>query len=245
MGTAASANRRGSHLISPRAEALTKANGQLMLDSPALIDLGHGTVRYRLPDEKREQENIKVKTGYFYHPRLDDFSEDAEVRPEDSFKFHYVFKGPKKDGKVKRLYYVYGTSLLAKDEGIKQEPHRPVGKGYNWPESYRKANNLYYEMTFADQGEEDFTDTDSVMTGADSPELTDSVPDKDKLRIVLGEMETVDSLKMRMALRLLIPAVNFHILHNKKELRPDDIVGDLRTPEQGNWRTFAVVLHLT
>ena len=46
-----------------------------MLDSPALIDLGHGTVRYRLPDEKREQENIKVKTGYFYHPRLDDFSE--------------------------------------------------------------------------------------------------------------------------------------------------------------------------
>lgn len=78
---------------------------------------------------------------------------DAEVRPEDSFKFHYVFKGPKKDGKVKRLYYVYGTSLSAKDEGIKQEPHRPVGKGYNWPESYRKANNLYYELTFADQGE--------------------------------------------------------------------------------------------
>ena len=32
-------------------------------------------------------------------------------------------------------------------------------------------------------------------------------------------METVDSLKMRMSLRLLIPAVNFHVLHNKKELR--------------------------
>lgn len=78
---------------------------------------------------------------------------DAEVRPEDSFKFHYVFKGPKKDGKVKRLYYVYGTSLSAKDEGIKQEPYRPVGKGYNWPESYRKANNLYYELTFGDQGQ--------------------------------------------------------------------------------------------
>ena len=38
-------------------------------------------------------------------------------------------------------------------------------------------------------------------------------------RIVLEEMETVDSLKMRMSLRLLIPSVNFHILHNKKELR--------------------------
>lgn len=77
---------------------------------------------------------------------------DAEVRPDDSFKFHYVFKGPKKDGKVKRLYYVYGTHLSAKDEGIKQEPYRPVGKGYNWPESYRKANNLYYELTFPEQG---------------------------------------------------------------------------------------------
>ena len=53
----------------------TSNQQQLMLDSPALIDLGHGTVRYRLPDEKREQENMKVKTGYFYHPRLDDFSE--------------------------------------------------------------------------------------------------------------------------------------------------------------------------
>lgn len=90
---------------------------------------------------------------------------DAEVRPEDSFKFHYVFKGPKKDGKVKRLYYVYGTSLSAKDEGIKQEPYRPVGKGYNWPESYRKANNLYYELTFGDQGKNFIHfDTDTVQT---------------------------------------------------------------------------------
>ncbi|XP_068728237.1 uncharacterized protein [Montipora capricornis] len=247
MGAGASASRQGSVLISPRAEAFSKnnENGQLMLDSPALIDLGHGTVRYRHPDEKTEQDHSRVKTGYFYHPRLDDFSEDAEVRPEDGFKFHYVFKGPRKDGKQKKLYYVYGTHLSAKDEGIKQEPYRPVGKGYNWPESYRKANNLYYELTFPEQGEEDFADTDSVVTGTDSPELADSVVDKENLRIVLGEMETVDSLKMRMSLRLLIPAVNFHVLHNKKELRPEDVVGDLRTPEQGNWRNFPVLLHLT
>ncbi|XP_074611518.1 uncharacterized protein LOC141866011 [Acropora palmata] len=247
MGAGASSGRRGSVLVSPRAETMStkNENGQLMLDSPALIDLNHGTVRYRHPDEKREEDNAHVKTGYFYHPRLDDFSEDAEVRPEDSFKFHYVFKGPKKDGNQKKLYYVYGTHLSAKDEGIKQEPYRPVGKGYNWPESYRKANNLYYELTFPEQGEEDYEDTDSVMSGADSPELADSAIDKENLRIVLSEMESVDSLKMRMALRLLIPAVNFHILHNKKELRPEDVVGDLRTPEQGNWRNFPVLLHLT
>lgn len=33
-------------------------------------------------------------------------------------------------------------------------------------------------------GEEDFTDTDSLKTGTDSPELADSVPDKDNLRYV-------------------------------------------------------------
>lgn len=33
-------------------------------------------------------------------------------------------------------------------------------------------------------GEEDFTDTDSLKTGADSPELVDAVPDKDNLRYI-------------------------------------------------------------
>lgn len=33
-------------------------------------------------------------------------------------------------------------------------------------------------------GEEDFTDTDSMKTGADSPELVDTVPDKDNLRYI-------------------------------------------------------------
>ena len=35
---------------------------------------------------------------------------DAEVNPDDAFKFYYVFKGPKKD-KSKKLYYVYGTNI--------------------------------------------------------------------------------------------------------------------------------------
>lgn len=63
-----------------------------MLDSPALIDLGHGTVRYRHPDEKRvaEQENTKVKTGYFYHPCLDDFSEG-----EDNYGHLCFLLGPR------------------------------------------------------------------------------------------------------------------------------------------------------
>ena len=63
-----------------------------------------------------------------------------------------MFKGPRKDGHSKRLYYVYGTSLRDKDKGMNQQPYRPQGKGFNWPESYRKANNLYYELLFVEQG---------------------------------------------------------------------------------------------
>lgn len=65
-----------------------------MLDSPALIDLGHGTVRYRLPDEKREHENTKVKTGYFYHPRLDDFSEGTLYGKLFSLHLKCIFHVP-------------------------------------------------------------------------------------------------------------------------------------------------------
>lgn len=49
----------------------------MSVHSPALLDLGHGTVRHR--DIAREQTNpdlpSKTKTGYFYHPKLDDYSE--------------------------------------------------------------------------------------------------------------------------------------------------------------------------
>ena len=73
------------------------------------------------------------------------------MNPEDAFKFYYVFKGPKKD-QSKKLYYVYGTNMNSKDVGIKHEMYKPQGKGYNWPESFRKANNLYYELIFLEQG---------------------------------------------------------------------------------------------
>ena len=36
--------------------------------------------------------------------------------------------------------------------GIHREEYKPTGKGFNWPESYRKANNLYYEILFTQQG---------------------------------------------------------------------------------------------
>lgn len=70
---------------------------------------------------------------------------------EDNNRLKYVFKGPKKDS-GKKLYYIYGTKTTDKDEGLSKEEYRPQGKGYNWPQSYRKANNLYYDVIFLRKG---------------------------------------------------------------------------------------------
>ena len=41
-----------------------------------LVDLGHGTIRHRHEEIVKEDEKSKqIKIGYFYHPRLNDFSE--------------------------------------------------------------------------------------------------------------------------------------------------------------------------
>ena len=44
-----------------------------LLDSPALLDLGHGTIRYRHNDVKKAEDSSTQdkKTGYFYHPRIE------------------------------------------------------------------------------------------------------------------------------------------------------------------------------
>lgn len=273
MGTAASTTAT-SPVISPRVEAFAKTDEPVLLDSPVLLDLSHGTVRYRLPDERAkvkkakppektrtaEQQSkgeksedtkqgdeaaSKVKTGYFYHPRLADYSEDAEIPLGEQFKFYYVFKGPPRT-KNKKLYYVYGTSQDAKDEGIRHEEYRPKGKGYDWPESYRKANSLYYDLTFLGPDEEGFLDSDSDGESqvSGTTDYTNEL-DKSNIKLKLHDTDTAESVKNRLTLRLLIPVINIHLQYNKVMLRNEDIVGDLRTEEDGSWATFGINLKLT
>lgn len=58
------------------------------IDAPVLIDLKHGSIRYRYAEDENEPKNKskkievpfegeekKKKGHYFYHPRLNDFSE--------------------------------------------------------------------------------------------------------------------------------------------------------------------------
>ena len=57
------------------------------MECPVLVDLSHGTIRHRHEEIVKNDENSKqVKIGYFYHPRLNDFS-------EGNLNFFYGFRG--------------------------------------------------------------------------------------------------------------------------------------------------------
>ena len=76
---------------------------------------------------------------------------DAFMTKADDNRLKYVFKGPPKDT-GKRLYYIYGTHISDKDKGFNLDEYKPQGKGFSWPQSYRKANNLYYDVIFVNTG---------------------------------------------------------------------------------------------
>ncbi|XP_046850984.1 uncharacterized protein LOC124444405 isoform X2 [Xenia sp. Carnegie-2017] len=204
----------------------------LPMHSPSLLDLGHGTIRHRhiRLNEEISEKPKSLKTSYFYHPKLEDYSE-----------------GARKD-QTKNLYYVYGTNVHSKDPGVKHVSYKPQGKGYKWPESFRKSNNLYYDLIFLEQdrGISNYADTislDSHVT-LDSGN-TNSTQSKDTIRMTLTNLDSAETIKRKLAVKLLVPAINIHITFNRAELRNEDVISDLRSPEEGMWRQFSVLLRLT
>ncbi|XP_070563822.1 uncharacterized protein [Ptychodera flava] len=244
MGSGASKNPTVGLPMSPRVEFAEKNAPKgaqpLLIDTPALIDLGHGTVRYRVGQgDERKPEPKKAKAGYFYHPRLDDYSEEASEQPEDTFKYNYVYKAPLK-ARGKKLFYVYGIGMNSMDQAkmVKKPYYRPKGKGYLWPSSFRKSNHVYYEITFVEQ-EADLLDSDS-----DGEDIADESEEKitDNIRFNLKEDDTVEKLKKRISVRLLVPVLNVHLSHRETELSNDDIVGKLRTMDEGSFKRFTIEL---
>lgn len=77
---------------------------------------------------------------------------DASKEKEDQFKFTYVARGPPR-AQQKKLFYVYGRGWNAID-GIKKLPtlSSEGGKDYAWPSEARVPNDVYYNVTFLNQG---------------------------------------------------------------------------------------------
>ncbi|XP_002742064.1 uncharacterized protein LOC100369744 [Saccoglossus kowalevskii] len=244
MGSGASKTQNVGFPMSPRAEFAEKhapkGEQALMIDTPALIDLGHGTVRYRREDNPSIQPD-KLRAGYFYHPRLDDYSEEARKRAEDNFKYRYVYKGPKR-ANDKRLFYVYGVGLKSKDQAkmVKKPYYRPKGHGYIWPSSFRKSNHVYCELCFVKQ-EAELSDSESE--GEDLTDIEESgTKTVDNMRFSMKDVDTVESLKRRISVRLLIAVSNIHISYNELELSNDEIIGNYRNKELGTFKKFTIEL---
>ncbi|XP_071483029.1 uncharacterized protein [Diadema antillarum] len=246
MGAGAGKNPVVGMPMSPRVELAAKEGKKtggesVLIDAPALVDLGHGTVRYRRDEDsvnKKEtaDQEVKVnKKGYFYQARLDDYSEAAVARPDERYKFNYVYKGaPSSRGK--KLFYVYGIGMNSRDARSKVTKHyKPKGKGYVWPSSFRNATHFYYEMVFKEQeaeieeSEEESTDVQNDV----NPE---------KMTFQLKDSNTVEMLKKRAALRLLTPFSNLHISYGDAELGNAEVIGKLRREEQGDFERFVVEL---
>jgi len=213
------------------------ATKETYVECPVLVDLDHGTIRHR-HEEVNEDEGAK-RIGYFYHPKLNDFSEDAILSCGDNNRLKYVFQGPPKDA-GKRLYYIYGTNQKDLDKGIHHDDeYRPQGKGYNWPQSYRKANNLYYDVIFVDEsagGEEvghEYGSEDDVSSTSSGIIIDNKNPQqKDNIRLKLRGSETVGNVVERVSLQLLIPSTNIHLLWKKTPLSKSDLMLDLKEEEE-------------
>jgi len=228
-------NNLGNNLAKQDKEIATK---DTYLECPVLVDLDHGTIRHR-HEEVNEAEKGSKKIGYFYHPKLNDFSEEAIVSGDDNNRLKYVFKGPSKD-LGQRLYYIYGTNATDQDKGIHHnDGYKPKGKGYNWPESYRKANNLYYNVIFLEKQEgnikEDLKENDdadddssSFSSGIIVVDHKQKVHPKDNMRMKLRGSESVGSVIERVSLHLLIPCNNIHLLWKRNELSKTDLIINLK-----------------
>ncbi|ESO92569.1 hypothetical protein LOTGIDRAFT_162477 [Lottia gigantea] len=161
MGSSASNVKEGAP-VNPRllyTENLSKNNNKpLVLDTPVLIDVDHGSIRYRYgpykdePVDKRKRverpyggSETVDKKHYFYHARV---KKDGE----EDFKRVYVAKGPTRS-KDKFIYYVYGKGGFEGQDGDKVYPsqNKLEDKDYAWPAN-RNFNDLYYEVSFPLQG---------------------------------------------------------------------------------------------
>lgn len=215
-----------------------KEQKHILVDAPVLVDVDHGSVRYRQPGgpgaqkvkgKEKPYENVMEgglsnKENYFYHARLKEYGPDISKENEDGFKLYYVLKGPA-SAMQRKLFYVYGQGWGARD-GLRLKPSETVGQGkdYAWSSS-RQPNALYYRLDFG------LEDTQAVVKTDEENMLADleSTPDKSLIKLHLGAEERVKEVKARLAIRLLKNPSDIHIAFDNQELKDEDVMMKLRS----------------
>lgn len=224
MGTGSSVQPKIGVLPNPRmqyaSERTKKTKKDYVIGAPVLIDLKHGSIRYRYADDglakKKEQPfegDPKQKKGhYFYHPRLNDFSEKASTDREDPQKFLYVMKGPA-SAQNKKVFYIYGRDLDAEDgQRTKPMASQAMGSDPNWPRR-QKPNDVYYNLTFIRE-----VPREDPIPG---------IPNRYQMEFGLTSSETVHDLKKKIALTIIKSAANVHVCFKENTLREDKVIAEL------------------
>ncbi|KAK2181841.1 hypothetical protein NP493_377g00042 [Ridgeia piscesae] len=191
----------------------------VLIDTPSLVKLSDGTVRYRFFDQPSAARNCKKrvekphegpersqKQGYFYHSRLNDFSPDASYDKEQDWKFRYVYKGPNRT-RQKHLFYVYGKGLKSgsgQTPGVDQDKHVETET-----ETQQLDGHLYYDMALIPKGGPGGNDDEDVEESAD----------KQQLELFMNGADSVEKLKSRLSVHLITPPEKIHVIFHNKELR--------------------------
>lgn len=257
MGTGASKEPPVGVRANPRVvytdQLSKKENKNLSIDTPVLVDVEHGSIRYRYGSykgepsnksrriEKSYEGNDKInKQHYFYHARLNDFGKEASETKEDPSKFIYVAKGPNR-AHQKKVFYVFGKGWNAMDgQKVLPTSTQEEGRDYAWS-STRKPNDVYYNLTFIPQ------DCELAEVETEEDRLVgdlSSTANRQLIELTLTDSDKVNDVKNKMAYKLLKSAYNIHICWLKKELRDEDVIGDLRQEEDGCWKVFKVNMTL-
>lgn len=226
MGTASSVQPKHGVLPNPRIqyaeERKKKYKKEYHIDAPVLIDLKHGSIRYRYMDDTNESPRKKEKPfegdagqkkgHYFYHPRLNDFSSKASAEREDPQKFLYVVKGPT-SAKDKKVFYVYGRGLDAKDGQLTRPmATKAMGPDPTWPQR-QNPNDVYYNLTFIRQ------------VPADDP--IPGIPNRYQMQFALKKTETVNELRKKIAHTIIKSAANVHICFKYNSLSGEKVIAEL------------------
>lgn len=237
MGTGSSVQPKQGVLANPRvvyADQLSKKakSKQYVIDAPVLMDLKHGSIRYRETVEDNEPKNKSQKTEvpfegeekrkkghYFYHPRLNDFSERASTEKEEPHKFIYVVKGPA-SAQQKKVFYVYGKGWNAKDGRlVKPTATKEMGQDPTWP-LRQQPNDVYYDIAFLDH-----VITEEPIAG---------IPNRHRIQYSLSGSDTVHDLRAKIAQTILKAASSIHICYEKKELQVSDVISDLLMSDESS-----------
>lgn len=217
MGSGASKSASpGVEVISPRVQNVGKKKkdqGKVVLDSSPLGDVGPGTIRYRYQQADSVaniEKNENVQLGYFYHPKLKDYSELGNPDEEESYKFVRVMKGPN-NMLNKNVFYACGVGFDGSKERI--PPVLTEGKGG------RIYGHKYFNVTFVEDQEDDENFIQDVGIAGN------------EIRIkILKSLKMID-VKRKAGNHLICPVGIIHLNSGEKELSDDDLVCDVMEVE--------------